>query len=149
MRIEDEIKQKEFKNDKDKLAINLIYSFGWLNAKISKVFAKYGLTPPQYNVLRILRGQYPNSTSVGVINERMLQKISDSSRLVDRLEKKGLLSRSINKQDRRKADLIISKKGLTLLKKLDPATDKFEEFFSNLLKKDIETLNDLLDKMRG
>jgi len=149
MKIEDEIKQKAFKNDREKLTINLIYSYGWLNEKISKVFAKYNLTPPQYNVLRILRGQYPNSTSVGIINERMLQKIADSSRLVDRLEKKGLLNRSINKKDRRKADLIISKKGLALLKKLDPATDKFESFFSNLLKKDVKTLNDLLDKMRG
>ncbi len=149
MRIEDEIKQEKFKSVEHKLTVNILFTTDWLSTKISKVLSKYNLTPQQYNVLRILRGQYPNTTSVGVIKERMLQKISDSSRLVDRLERKGLLGRSINKGDRRKADIKITKKGLTLLKKIDPAAEKFDDFFSNLLKKDIKILNDLLDKMRG
>ena len=149
MKIEEEIKQVKFKNDYQKLTVNLIYTQGWLLDKFSKLLGKYNLTPQQYNVLRILRGQYPDSTSVGLIKERMLQKISDSSRLVDRLEKKGLISRKINKADRRKTDIKITKKGLTLLKKVDPAADKFDNIISTLNEKEIKTLNNLLDKLRG
>ena len=149
MKIEEEIKQVKFKNDYQKLTVNLIYTQGWLLDKFSKLLGKYNLTPQQYNVLRILRGQYPNATSVGVIKERMLQKISDSSRLVDRLERKGFLSRKMNKDDRRKTDIKITKKGLILLKKVEPEADKFDNILHNLSVKEIKTLNKLLDKMRG
>ncbi len=149
MKIEDEIKQEKFDNDYKKLAVNLIFTQGWVLDKISKILSQFKVTQQQYNVLRILRGQHPTAVTVGLITDRMIQKISDSSRLIDRLVKKGLVDRKMNKADRRKTDLKISAKGLRLLKKIDPETAKFDAIFKHLAKKDVKLLNDLLDKVRG
>lgn len=149
MRLEEEIKQEKFRNEFHKLAVNLIFTHSWLIAKINQTLSKYDLTPQQFNLLRILRGQYPLPASISLLKERMLDKMSDASRLVDRLIQKGLVERKVCEQDRRRVDVIITKKGLTLLKKIDLKNEEMDSFFVTLSKSETKQLNDLLDKLRG
>ncbi|MBK8944561.1 MAG: MarR family transcriptional regulator [Ignavibacteriae bacterium] len=149
MKLEEEIKQKKFKSDFQKLAVNIIFTHGWLMNYQKKFFDKYGITGNQFNILRILRGQHPQPVSVNVLRDRMLDKMSDASRLVERLRIKKLLNRNICKNDRRKSDINITEKGLEVLKDLDSIDDEFIKLFSNLTTKEVNTLNELLDKMRG
>lgn len=93
MRLEDEIKQKSFRNEFHKLAVNIIYTHSWLMSKIIYMLSQYDITPQQYNILRILRGQFPSPASVSLLKSRMLDKMSDASRLVDRLVEKGLVEK--------------------------------------------------------
>lgn len=149
MRLEEEIKQSKFKSEFQKLAVNIIYTHGWLMNKQSYFFDKYDLTPSQYNILRILRGQFPNPISVNLLKDRMLDKMSDTSRLVERLRKKDLVNRKICKNDRRKADVIISEKGLNLLKEIDHLDDYFTHLFKNINEEEAAGINEILDKIRG
>ncbi|MBK7981005.1 MAG: MarR family transcriptional regulator [Ignavibacteriae bacterium] len=149
MKLEEEIKQKKFKSDFQKLAVNLIYSHGWLMNYQKKFFDQYGITGTQYNILRILRGQHPNPVSVNTLRERMLDKMSDTSRLVERLRIKKLLIRNTCKKDRRKSDINITEYGLQVLNDLDQIDNEFEKTFSTLTINEIQILNELLDKMRG
>jgi DNA-binding MarR family transcriptional regulator len=149
MRLEDEIKQKSFRNEYHKLAVNILYTHGWLLEFNNKILQKFKLTAQQYNVLRILRGQHPNTASVNLLKERMLDKMSDVSRLVERLRVKGLLERTICEIDRRRADVKISDKGLELLRDIDKLNTEFDKLFSNLSPKETDQINNLLDKLRG
>lgn len=149
MRLEDEIKQENFRNEFHKLAVNIFFTHSWLMNKINEILSGFDLTPQQFNLLRILRGQYPSPASISLLKERMLDKMSDASRLVDRLIQKGLVERKICKQDRRKVDIIITKAGLQVLKKIDETEDEFDGFLKNLNDKEAKILNDLLDKLRG
>ena len=85
MRIEDEIKQKSFKSKKEKALVNLVFTYNWIKEKRSKTYKEFGLSSQQFNILRILRGQHPNAASVKLLTERMLDKMSNASRLVDKL----------------------------------------------------------------
>lgn len=149
MKLEEEIKQKKFKSDYQKLAVNIIFTHGWLMNYQKKFFDKYDITGNQFNILRILRGQHPQPVSVSILRDRMLDKMSDASRLVERLRIKKLLIRNICKNDRRKSDINITEKGLQVLSELDTIDDEFIKLFSSLSEIEIETLNTLLDKMRG
>jgi DNA-binding MarR family transcriptional regulator len=149
MKIEDEIKQKSFKSEYQKLAVNVIFTHGWLMSFQKGLFENHDITSTQYNILRILRGQYPNPISINILKERMLDKMSDTSRLVERLRVKELVDRKICENDRRKSDVNITNKGLGLLKSLDDIDSKFEQLFDSLNSVEVKTLNNLLDKMRG
>ena len=149
MKLEQEIQQKKFKNEFEKLGVNIIFSHSWLSNIHGKTLRKYGVTSTQYNILRILRGQYPNPASVNLLKERMLDKRSDASRLVERMRMKGLLEREISKIDRRRAEVVISKKGLNLLKKIDKINPRLEDSLKNLKVGEAKKVNELLDKMRG
>lgn len=148
MKLEDEIKQSKFRNEYHKLAVNILYTHGWLNSHQSKLFQEYDITSQQYNILRILRGQYPNPATIALLRERMLDKMSDTSRLVERLKDKGLIERKICDEDRRRVDVIITNEGLSLLDKMDEVVGEFEKLFTKLTKSEAKTLNSLLDKMR-
>ena len=148
MRLEEEIKQKSFKSEYQKLAVNIIFTHGWLNTLQKKQFDSFGITSTQYNILRILRGQHPNPASINLLKDRMLDKMSDTSRLIERLRVKGLVDRQICSNDRRKSDVKITGEGLNLLKNLDDVEKNIESIFSSLSKKEAKTVNDLLDKMR-
>ena len=148
MRLEDEIQQKKFKSIQQKLVLNLIYTTNWLTAKQDTLFKNSGITVQQYNVLRILRGQYPNPCSIKLIKERMLDRMSDTSRIVDKLYTKKLLLRKESLSDRRSVDVIISDKGLELLKSLDYIDDLSKQAIKSLSNDEINTLNNLLDKLR-
>src|SRR3989339_1932793 len=110
MKLEEEIKQSKFRNEYHKLAVNIMYSYGWLMNLQAKLFIKYDITGNQFNILRILRGQYPNPATVNLLKERMLDKMSDASRLVERLRIKGFIKRDLKPNDRRCVDVIISEK---------------------------------------
>lgn len=148
MKLEDEIQQKKFKNDTQKLAINLIYTTNWLNTFYLANFKNSDITLQQYNVLRILRGQHPNPCSIKLIKERMLDRMSDASRIVDKLMAKALLVRNECPVDRRSVDIIITDKGLDLLKEMDVIDEESKKIFKSLTKEDILQLNNLLDKLR-
>ncbi len=149
MKLEDEIKQPKFNSEFQKLAVNIIFTYNWLNNNQLAFFKKYDLTPQQFNVLRILRGQHPETASVSLIKERMLDKMSDASRLVDRLVAKELVERHICPKDRRKADVNITEKGLKLLEEIDVKLNAVFENLENISIDEAKQLNALLDKLRG
>jgi len=149
MKLEDEIVQKKFRNETHKLGVNLVYTFNWLDAFHQKYFKKYGITPQQFNVLRILRGQHPKPATIKLLKERMLDKMSDASRIVEKLRVKGLADRHICESDRRNCDVFINDKGLRLLAEIDRDEKIVEDFYSNLSPQEKKQLNDLLDKLRG
>ena len=149
VKLEDEIQQKNFKTPQQKLAVNLLYTCNWLNDHYSEFFKGTDITVQQYNVLRILRGQHPNYCNLKLIKERMLDRSSDASRIVDKLVSKKLVIRANCPSDRRSVNLLISDQGLALLKKLDFIDDSTQEIFKHLSEKDIVKLNDFLDRLRG
>ena len=148
MKLEDEIHQKKFSSEFQKLTINLIYTNNWIASKHAEYFKNSDITVQQYNVLRILRGQFPNPSSVKLIKERMLDKMSDASRIIDKLKIKKLVVRKECPMDRRSVDILITEKGLELLKSLDAVDEAPKELFKSLTISEIKTLNDLLDKLR-
>jgi DNA-binding MarR family transcriptional regulator len=149
MKLESEIQQKSFKTPQQKLAVNLLYTCNWLNNHYAEYFKGTGLTPQQYNVLRILRGQYPNPSPLKLIKERMLDRMSDASRIVDKLVAKHFVIRKQCPGDRRSLNILISEKGLKLLKEVDFVDEEIKTVFKNLTTRQVETLNQLLDDLRG
>lgn len=149
MRLEDEIKQKEFVSVFHKLAVNILYTHSWLDYHMQKRFRQYELTSSQYNILRILRGQYPKSASISLLKERMLDKMSDASRLVERLRVKGFVERNVSREDRRKVEVIITQEGIDLLDKLAIIEEDSTDLMKNLSVEDAQKLNELLDNLRG
>lgn len=148
MKLEDEIQQKSFRTQKQKLAVNLLYTSNWLNDHYVHFFKDTDLSIQQYNVLRILRGQFPGICNLKLIKERMLDRSSDASRIVDKLVAKHLVTRTHCPSDRRKVNLLISETGLELLSKLDFIDDSTIEIFRHLTEEQTQQLNDLLDHMR-
>ncbi len=149
MKLEDEILQKHFRNEYHKATVNVIFSYNWLVDYQAKLFKPYGITMQQYNILRILRGQHPNPATIKLIKERMLDKMSDASRIVEKLRLKGLVDRNICPNDRRNVDVCITEKGLELLAQLDKHDDETDAKLATLNKEEITQLNRLLDKLRG
>lgn len=147
MKLEKAIRQKEFQNEYQKAIINIIYTNNYLIGKMNLVFKQYTITRQQFNVLRILRGQQPDPATINLIKERMLDKMSDASRIVERLKKKKLIKKTRNSIDKRVASIIISKKGLELLKTMDMESEKFNKLIA-LSKGEVLNLNKLLDKLR-
>lgn len=148
MKLEEAIQQKSFKTPQQKLAVNLLYTSNWLNNHYHTFFKDTDITVQQYNVLRILRGQYPNPCTLKLIKERMLDRMSDASRIVDKLVSKHLVVRHECPNDRRSVNLIITEKGLEGLKKLDFIDDMTKVIFKNLSTAQVEQLNTLLDDLR-
>ena len=147
MGIQEDINQSKFRNEHQKAGINLIYTFNWMTEQMKNLFEKYGLTAQQFNILRILRGAgQPLSTLQ--IRQRMLDKMSDTSRIVDRLILKGLVKKVTSKIDKRLVDVSITDKGKKLLTKLDSHEEEMDAVLSNLTENDAKTLNKLLDKIR-
>lgn len=147
MELEKEINQRKFRNEYQKSALNLIYTYNWLRERINKVFDESEITAKQFNILRILRGEgKPLSTLQ--IRQRMLDKMSDTSRIVDRLIKKGLVKKNLSATDRRLVDVIITAKGRKLLEKIDAYDGQMDSIMMNLTESDARNLNELLDKVR-
>jgi DNA-binding MarR family transcriptional regulator len=149
MKLEDEILQKHFRNEYHKATVNVIYSYNWLVDYQVKLFKPYGITMQQYNILRILRGQYPKPATIKLIKERMLDKMSDASRIVEKLRVKGLVERNICSNDRRNVDVCITQKGLELLSQVDKHDEEVDTKLSTLSEDEVKQLNELLDKLRG
>jgi len=149
MSIEEEIQSTNFEDSYHKAVINISYTYGWLNNTFKCKFEKHKLTNQQFNVLRILRGQYPKPATVNLIKERMIDKMSDASRIVDRLVQKGLVSRCTNSKDRRAVDIRISDDGLKILSIMDNEFKTKELLKNNLSEEEAAQLSALLDKLRG
>ena len=149
MRIEEEIKQKYFQNEYHKLAVNLQFTANWLSALHSKLLRSFKISLQQFNVLRILKGQYPDPSNLILIRERMLDKESNASRLIDKLVDAELVTRIQCPKDRRRVDITISEKGIKLLEQLNPEVDEIKNTLASLNEEEAKRLNDLLDKMRG
>jgi MarR family 2-MHQ and catechol resistance regulon transcriptional repressor len=148
MSIAKDIKQDKFRNPHQKASINLIYTVGWMREKTKAIFETEDITPQQFNILRILRGSFPQPLSTLQIRERMLEKMSDTSRIVDRLIAKGLVKKLTCKDDRRLVDILISDKGKKLLDRLDVKQDEIDGVLGKLSEKEANLLSDLLDKIR-
>ncbi len=148
MGLEEDIKQERFTSEYSKAVVNVIFTNGWLNQQHQGLFKKHGLTTPQFNILRILRGQYPQPSTVNLLIDRMLDKSSNASRIVDKLESKGLVIRKQCPSDRRAVDVFISDQGLALLKLMDVEMAQWQESSKALNEDECAQLNLLLDKMR-
>lgn len=148
MELEKEIFQKSFRSEHHKAMINLVYTFHWANNIARQDFLPYDITMQQFNILRILRGQYPNPSSINLLRERMLDKMCDASRMVDRLKQKELIDRCVNKKDKRSVDIMISQKGLDLLTLIDSEVNS-DGPMKNITEEEARTLNTILDKLRG
>lgn len=148
MKIEDEIKQKKFRNAHQKAVINLIYTSNWLQNKNHNFFKAYGITGQQFNILRILKGQFPQSISATEIKTRLLDQNSDVSRLLTRLELKALITKTTCPNDKRASDVNITEAGLNLLEEIDKNQKDFDAVLS-LTPDEAKILSDLLDKARG
>lgn len=148
MNLQKEIKQSSFRNEHQRGLINIIYTYNWVCNHMKEFLKPYGITMQQFNVLRILNGQkLPISTHE--IRARMLDKMSDASRIVNRLHKKGLVKRNKSTKDRRLVDVKISITGKRLVHKIDKSYAVLDGILGNLEEHEVEELNNLLDKLRG
>ena len=145
--IEEEIKQKKFATEEQRAFINLYYTANFLELKQNQFFKEFNISGQQYNILRILKGQYPKSATVKLLIERMLDKNSNASRLVDKLKAKGLLSREQDPEDRRAVKVKITEEGLNLIDTIDKRMKK-EGPSLGITKEEAVVLSGLLDKIR-
>jgi MarR family transcriptional regulator, 2-MHQ and catechol-resistance regulon repressor len=148
MGIEKEIHQEKFRSARHKAMLNILFTNGWFTEKMKTILAPEDITPQQYNILRILRGSFPQPLSTLQIRERMLDRMSDTSRIVDRLVAKQLVKKVVCTKDRRLVDVTITEKGQNLLKRLDGQINSMDSILSNITEKEAQTISNLLDKLR-
>jgi DNA-binding MarR family transcriptional regulator len=148
MSIETDIKQPKFKSSYQKVMVNLLFTANWHHNEHLRLLRPHDLTIQQYNVLRILKGQYPKSVRINDIIDRMLDKMSNASRLVEKLVQKKWAQRVESELDRRAVDVTITKLGMAMLVELEETEAKMEEKMLNLTSEEAETLSNLLDKLR-
>ncbi|ARS37227.1 MarR family winged helix-turn-helix transcriptional regulator [Pontibacter actiniarum] len=149
MRIEDEIHQKEFKDDYRRLMVNLLFTNNWVNQQLTPFFKGLGLTLQQHNVLAILRGQHPAPVCFGDIQNRMVDRNSNVTRLIDKLIEKGFVTRDICQSNRRMIEVRITEKGIEKLQEVDAKSPSLFECFHNLTQEEAILASSLLDKLRG
>ena len=148
MGIEKDVSITKFENERNKVLVNILYTASWIRGGFNKILKPYKLSEQQFNVLRILRGQYPTPAMLSLIQSRMLDKMSNATRLVDKLERKGLVSRTRNEYNRRQVNILITERGLDLLKELDVVMKDYLEGFADYSIEDTRLLSDLLDRLR-
>ena len=147
MGIEQDIQQPNFRNEFQKMGINLLFTANWLNEQIGKLLSDEGVTQQQYNILRILRGSATQLSTLK-IRERMLDKMSDTSRIVDRLIAKELVLKNTCEKDKRLVDITLSPKGLDLVDQLDQFNDRIDDLLKGINASEAATMNQILDKIR-
>jgi DNA-binding MarR family transcriptional regulator len=149
MTIEEALKSNVIMEPSQKVVLNIIYTQNDIHERFAEILKPFDLSSEQYNVLRILRGQKGKPANMCVIQERMLAKTSNTTRLVDKLLLKELVTRKVCKENRRKIEVLITEKGLAILKELDPKVNDYENnFVANLTTNELEQLNELLEKIR-
>lgn len=148
--IEEAIQQPTFTSATHRAQVNILYTASWLNQQAGKALKPYGLSLQQFNILRILRGRGGKPATVKLLTERMLDKMSNASRLVDKLKEKGLVERRECATDRRRVDIVITNAGLELIEQASNAVeDTKTHAFRHLTDDEASVLSNLLDKMRG
>jgi len=148
MPLEHEIKQEKFGNEHEKAAINILFTGSWLHNLNAVRLKPFGVTPEQYNVLRILRGSHPKKMMLADITCRMIDKSSNATRLVEKLRLKALVRRDICENNRRQVDISVTDKGLNLLKKIDLAESEWLASLKKITRPEAAELNRILDKLR-
>jgi DNA-binding MarR family transcriptional regulator len=149
MGLEQDLKQERFTNEYEKMVVNILFTGSWLaNLNLSRL-KPFGVTPEQYNVLRILRGSHPKPMMLADITSRMIDRNSNATRLVEKLRQKGFAKREICENNRRQVDISITEAGLEVLKKIDESRDTWLENLKTVTKTEAEELNSMLDKLRG
>ncbi len=149
MELEKEIQSNKFEDNYHKAVVNISYTFSWLSTILRARLEKHKITHQQFNILRILRGQYPNPATVNLLKERMIDKMCDASRIVDRLVQKALVTRCTNSKDRRAVDIRISDEGLKVLAMIDQELKMSDILNCNITNEEAQVLCTLLDKLRG
>jgi DNA-binding MarR family transcriptional regulator len=149
MSLEQDIQQKTFRSEYHKALLNVIYTHNVIINDINGFFKHYDITRQQYNVLRILRGQFPEPATVQLIRDRMLDKMSDASRIVERLRVKELVDRTLSTEDKRTVRITITDKGIGLLELMETCIEDLEKGIRNLTEGEAQQLNELLDKIRN
>jgi DNA-binding MarR family transcriptional regulator len=129
--------------------VNVLFTYNWCNGRLKEVINPYHITAQQFNILKILNDQLPHPSTVNFLKARMLDKMCDASRIVDRLIQKELVIKSVSKADKRSVDIIISKKGIDLLSKISTEHTLSSIVSDHLNEQEAEQLNELLDKLRG
>ena len=147
MGIEQDIQQASFRNEFQKMGINLLFTANWLNEQIGKILSEEGVTQQQYNILRILRGS-ATPLSTLKIRERMLDKMSDTSRIVDRLIAKELVVKNTCEKDKRLVDITLSPKGINLVDQLDQYNERIDALLKGINESEAQMMNQILDKIR-
>jgi DNA-binding MarR family transcriptional regulator len=147
MGIEQDIQQPNFRNEFQKMGINLLFTANWLNEQIGKMLSEEGVTQQQYNILRILRGS-TTPLSTLKIRERMLDKMSDTSRIVDRLIAKELVLKNTCEKDKRLVDITLTPKGLSLVDQLDQYNERIDALLKGINESEAQLMNQILDKIR-
>lgn len=149
MSLEEDIGQQRFANEHEKAAINILFTGSWVYSGNAARLKKHGITPEQYNVLRILRGGHPSKMMLADITARMIDKNSNATRLVEKLRQKGLVKRELCESNRRQVDISITEKGLGLMRAIDAEEAQWIDSLKNITKGEAVELNRLLDKLRG
>ena len=149
MKLEEAIKQKRFESPQIKAMLNIMYTANWLMGEFRDVYKPFGITPQQYNVLRILRGKHPEFINPSEIKEVMIDKNPDITRLCDRLLAMGLIGRSIDSDNRRKMNIVITDQGLNLLAQIQPLLTERQTQILHRSDINFELLSELLDELRG
>jgi len=149
MTIEEAIKQPKFTNEYHKLMVNLLYTASWVDVKHQQFMKSYGITVQQFNILRILRGQKGNPLSINCLIERMIDKSSNASRIVDKLEQKGYVLRTVCPNDRRQVEVRITEEGNAFIGQLDEPVKSLQQYAHGLNQDEVELMNGLLDKIRN
>ena len=149
MRIEDEIRQREFTDDYRRLLTNLLFTNNWLNQQLMPFFKELGLTLQQHNVLAILRGQHSDPVCFGDIQNRMVDRNSNVTRLIDKLIEKGYVTRDICPSNRRMIEVRITEAGIGKLQQVDDSFPKLFAKLHNLTQEEAVMVSNLLDKLRG
>jgi DNA-binding MarR family transcriptional regulator len=149
MSLEQDLQQDKFNNEFNKAAVNILFTSSWLYNINASRLKEHGITPEQYNVLRILRGSHPKPIMLADITSRMIDKNSNATRLVEKLRQKSFLKREICENNRRQVDISITDKGLNLLKKVDADEAEWLATLKNISKSEAQELNRILDKLRG
>ena len=150
MRIEDAIQQKVFSSEYQKVQINILYTASWLSQLSAQVLKPYNISWQQFNLLRILRGRYPEPATVKILMERMIDKMSNTSRLVEKLRQKGLVERKSSDDDRRQVEVTITPLGLEVLEEASDAMEKqLSTLMDRICEEEASQVNFILDKLRG
>lgn len=150
MKIEEAIQQKKFASEYHKAHINVLYTAAWLNQLSQKALKPFNISSQQFNILRILRGLHPQPATVKELTERMIDKMSNASRLVEKLKQKGLVERKSCNEDRRRVDVIITDHGLEVLKQASDAMElEMDRVMENISTKEATLVNEILDKIRS
>lgn len=150
MDIEQEIKQSQFKSPFQKATLNVIFTASWMQGRTYQALKPYDISMQQFNVLRILRGQHPNPVTLNLVQERMLDRMSNASRLVEKLKQKGYVERQQCERNRRQVDINITEKGIALLEELNPIIDDLSNDYKNrITEEEANQLSIILDKLRG